>query len=426
MLILVPGCQGFQGVGVDGADTQPPPAPGRLVKAESERDLSPAVSAGELDVLVSGNSEFALDLYQSIRTEEGNLLYSPHSISVALAMTCAGAETITEAEMREVLHFALAERVHPAFNALDLELAQRGEGAAGADGEPFRLHVVNALWGQDGFGFLPEFLELLAAQYDAGLRALDFRRDAEGARQRINEWVAGVTEQRIKDLLPRGVLTATTKLVLTNAVYFNAAWRLPFEPARTHDSDFFRLSGDAVTVPMMRQTARFGYATGDGYQAIELRYDGDELSMLVLVPDRGRFDDFEAGLGTEGLHDVVTGLQRVNVDLTMPKYEYTATLGLREVLAGMGMPSAFSPAAADFSGMTGDRDLFVSDVLHKAFIKVNEAGTEAAAATAVIMEPTSLPPPPIRLVIDRPFVFVIRDIPTGALLFVGRVVDPSA
>ncbi len=258
------------------------------VPPQGEREAAPQVSENVLQALAAGNSVFAFDLYQALRREEGNLFFSPYSISVALAMTYAGARSDTEAQMADVLRFNLPQdRLHPAFNGLDQELAKRGEGAAGVDGEGFRLNIANALWGQTGYPFLPEFLDLLARNYGAGMRLVDFASDAEAARVTINDWVSEQTEGRIKDLIPPDVLDATTRLVLTNAIYFNAAWAKPFQETATADGPFYPLDGEQVTVPFMHQSDTFGYARGDGYQLVELPYSGHELSMVILLPDEG-------------------------------------------------------------------------------------------------------------------------------------------
>jgi len=397
-----------------------------MAMSDKEREEAPDVSAGNMTELVNGNSEFALDLYRKLSEEEGNVFYSPFSISMALAMTYAGARGETEQQMADTLKFILSqEDLHPAFNALDRELAGRGEGAAGKDGEGFRLNIVNAIWGQQDYKFLDTFLDVLAENYGAGLRLLDFIHAAEESRIVINDWVSEQTEGRIEDLIPPDAIDAMTRLVLTNAIYFNAAWLHPFEEDMTEDGDFHLLDGGTVTVPMMRQTERHGYAEGDGYQAVELLYDGRELSMVILLPDKGGFDEFEGSLDAGRLDAIIDDLEYGEVALTMPRFEFESEFSLAKTLAAMGMPVAFS-GSADFSGMTGDRDLYIGAVLHKAFVSVDEAGTEAAAATAVIMELTAMPGQPVEVTVDRPFIFLIRDIQTGAVLFVGRVANPAA
>jgi serpin B len=397
-----------------------------IARSEMQRDTSPDVSASELAELVDGNSAFAFDLYRELSDGTGNLFYSPYSISAALAMTYAGARGETEQQMADTLHYILSQdRLHPAFNALDLALISRGEGAEGKDGEGFRLNIVNATWGQEDYKFLQDYLDILAADYDAGIRLLDFVNAAEEARVTINDWVAGETEDRIKDLIPPGIIDAMTRLVLTNAIYFNAAWSNPFPEEMTQDGTFNLIDGSEITVPMMVQTESFGYAEGDGYQAVELLYDGEELSMVILLPESGEFETFEGSVDADLVKEIIADLEDREVALSMPKFEFESEFSLADTLIEMGMPVAFS-AAADFSGMTGNRDLSIAEVLHKSFVAVDEAGTEAAAATAVVVELTAAPELPVTVTVDRPFVFLIRDIETGAVLFLGRVMNPGA
>jgi serpin B len=402
------------------------PAAGDVLKSDKERITSPDVSSSDQALLVEGNSAFVFELYQALKEEDGNLFYSPYSISLALAMTYAGARGETAQQMADTLKFMLEQdRLHPAFNWLDAELASRGQCAAGKDEEGFRLNIVNAIWGQKDYEFLPAFLDVLAENYGAGLRTLDFITQAEKSRVAINNWVSDQTEGRIKDLIPPGAIDALTRLVLTNAIYFNAAWEYPFDKKMTADGQFYLLDGRQVTVPMMKETKSFGYTEGEGYQAVELPYDGRELSMVILLPASGNFGAFEGGLEAQQVCDIISDLQPTQVALTMPKFEFESEFSLKDTLSAMGMPDAFSPDEADFSGMTGNAELFISDVVHKAFVAVDEAGTEAAAATAVIVGTTSAPgEPTAEVTIDRPFIFLIRDIETGTILFVGRVLNP--
>jgi serpin B len=399
-----------------------------VARSNVEREASPDVNDADLAALANGNSTFAFDLYQVLKEGSSeNLFYSPYSISIALAMTFAGARGQTERQMAETMHYFLPQdRLHPAFNRLDQILATRGQGAAGKEeGQGFQLNVANAIWGQMGYQFLQPFLDTLARNYGAGLRLVDFVQAAEEARVTINDWIAEQTEGRIKDLIPAGAIDSMTRLVLTNAIYFNAAWQFPFDEARTEDGSFTKIDGSQVTVPMMAAQESFGYAAGEGYQAVDLLYDGGELSMVVLVPSPGTFEQFQAGLDAEQVSDILDGLSRQQVALTLPKFEFESQFALSSVLQSMGMTEAFSPEA-DFSGMTGKPELFISDVIHKAFVAVDESGTEAAAATAVIMKLSAMPGEAVKVIVDRPFVFLIRDLETGTILFVGRVMDPSA
>jgi serpin B len=401
------------------------PAAGEVLQSDKERLTSPDVSPDEQALLLEGNSAFAFNLYQQLKGEEGNLFYSPYSISLALAMTYAGANGETAEQMADTLHFLLGQgSLHPAFNWLDAQLAGRGEGAQGKDGEGFKLNIVNAIWGQQGYEFLPAFLDVLAENYGAGLRILDFISEAEQSRLAINDWVSQQTEGRIRDLIPKGAVDELTRLVLTNAIYFNAAWKYPFQKQVTTNNPFYLLDGGQVTVPMMEQTESFGYAAGEVYQVIELPYDGDELSMVILLPQAGQFETFEEGLQAQQVSDIIGALQTTQVALTMPKFEFESEFKLNDTLSDMGMPLAFSEDA-DFSGMDGGGGLYISAVVHKAFVAVDEAGTEAAAATAVVMDNCAMPNQAVEVTMDRPFIFLIRDIQTGTILFVGRVLNPT-
>jgi serpin B len=386
------------------------------------------VSPADVEALVEGNMAFGFDLYRLLADQHGddNLFYSPHSLSLALAMTYAGARGVTEEEMAEALRFVLPQdSLHNAFNGLDRMLEGRGEGAASQDGEGFRLNIANAIWGQQGYEFQSAYLDVLAADYGAGLRVLDFATAPEASRVTINDWVSQETEGKIEDLIPQGGIDPLTRLVLTNAIYFNAAWAVPFREEATQDGPFTRLDGSQTTVPFMHQTESMGYAAGDGYQVVELPYDGGEMSMIILVPDREAFSSFEAELDGDRVRQIIEDVEYRDVELTMPRFEFESEFGLGEALTALGMETAFS-GDADFSGMTGNRDLFISEVVHKAFVSVDEAGTEAAAATAVVMKMSAMQPQPVQVALDRPFIFLIRDIETGAVLFVGRVLDPTA
>jgi len=402
------------------------PVTSEIVKSAKQRVTAPDVREADLTTLVGGNSAFAFDLYQALSEADGNLFYSPYSISLALVMTYAGARGETAQETADTLHFTLSQgTLHPAFNSLDIELSRRGEGAEGKDEGGFRLNIVNAIWGQQGYKFLSEFLDVLAEYYGAGLRPLDFEKAPEESRVSINNWVSEQTEGRIQNLIPQGLIDITTTLVLTNAIYFNAAWQYPFSEDMTDDGLFYLLNGEQVTVPMMKQTETSGYGEGEAYQVVEMPYDGRELSMLILLPRSGEFKSFESSLDSKRIEAIVRGLENRRVSLTMPKFEFDSEFSLKETLSAMGMPIAFSGGDADFSGITGSRDLWIADVIHKAFISLDEEGTEAAAATVVVMPRLSIPEEPVEFNVDCPFIFLIRDIETEAIVFVGRVVNPS-
>jgi len=357
---------------------------------------------------------------------DANLAVSPLSIRLALAMTYAGAGGETAAQMAAVLGYDLpGDRLHAAFNALDLAVEDRsGTFPAPGGGErSVEISVSNALWGQAGFPVKQPFLDTLALHYGAGMRLLDFATAAEEARQAINDWVSGETNDRIPELIPSGVLDSQTLLVLTNTVYLLADWAFPFDGEATADGPFTRLDGSTVTVPFMHQQFNTGYAAGDGWQAVDLAYAGEQVAMLLVVPDERLYHQVEAAAATL-FGEARAALTSAEVDLALPRFELRTQASLAEALRSLGMVDAFDGGAADFSAIS-EGGLFISDVIHEVFVAVNEAGTEAAAATAVVMA-RGLPPIPVALTVDRPFLFWLYDRPTGSVLFMGRVLDPSA
>lgn len=389
-------------------------------------DVSPEVAGQELEDLVAGNNEFALELFQSLAEDDENLFLSPYSISLALAMTYAGARGSTEQQFSDTLNFPLPQNpLHPRFNRLDLDLT--GEKEEFGDDEVFRLNIVNAIWGQQGFEFLAPFLDTIAENYGAGLRLLDFQNAPDPSRVTINDWVSEQTEGKIEDLIPPDAINTLTRLVLTNGIYFNADWVSKFDESRTADGPFHLLDGGAVTVPMMRQIDPHPYAGGDDFQAVELLYRGRDTSMVILLPTDGQFEAFRDSLTATKLLSIIESLERQRVILSMPMFEFESEFSLRDTLTQMGMPDAFSPEDADFSGMTTHRRLFIADVFHKAFVAVDEAGTEAAAATAVIVQlQRGSVNEPVVIDINRPFIFFIRDIETNTILFQGQVTNPGS
>jgi len=366
------------------------------------------------------NTAFAIDLYAQLKKQEGNLFFSPYSISTALAMTYAGARGNTAAQMAEVLHFKLEPEVlHRAFGQLVADLNEQGKKGA------YELAVANALWGQKGYGFLKEFLDLTRENYGAGLNEVDFAGATEAVRQRINKWAEDETRGKIKDLIPKGVLTIATRLVLTNAIYFKGNWASQFKKEATRDAPFTLLDGEKVDVPMMDQREDFGYMERETFQALELPYVGEELSMVVLLPrEVDGLTALEALLTAENLSEWLPALRKRKVQVYLPKFKMTSAFESSKALKSMGMTDAFSLALADFSGMNGGTEpLSISKVIHKAFVDVNEEGTEAAAATAVVVH-GGMGAPTFRA--DRPFLFLIRDNKSGSILFMGRVVNPKA
>ena len=395
----------------------PSPDTGQVARSNLVRVTAPVVSTDDASTLASDNLGFAVDLYQALRSQGGNLVFSPASISIALAMTYAGAATTTASEIASTLHFTLPPaRLHPAFDALDLELTTPASGSAP---NAFTLKIANATWGQRGFPFLSSYLDVLAQDYGAGLRTVDF----EGAPEpslAINGWVSDQTEQRIPQILPPGSIDHTARLVLTDAVYFHGDWLTPFDPMSPMDA-FHAISGD-VSVAMMSNEATVPVWSGSGWAAASVPYVGGTTSMVLLVPDNGTFAQFESTLSAAALASIMSAEAGGAGTVVMPRFKFSTTTALSTTLAMMGMADAFEPTA-DFSGIDGGHDLSIAAVFHQADIEVDEKGTTAAAATAVVFH--TLSARSIGLFVDRPFLFFIRHNPTGAILFAGRVVDPT-
>lgn len=418
--ILLTCCEGGGNNSIKPEQTQ------KQAKSALARNLSPTVDQGDIAELVDDNSAFAIELYQNLMEGlNGNIFFSPYSISLALAMTYAGAEGETASEIAGTMHFTLPNgRLHPAFDALDLSLANLGKGAKNANTQ-FQLNVANSLWAQDGFSILSNFLDILAVDYGAGLNLLDFIDSPEDSQNVINKWVDDETNGRIQNLLPQGSIDSYTRLVLVNAIYFKAAWASTFDPNATQSRMFTRADNVQVNVPMMSQTENIPYSHGDGYQAVELPYDGGNASMVIIVTDSGKFTSFENAFSLSQWLTIIEDLNTEEVDITMPKFNYDGdSISLKQILSTMGMLTAFTDKA-DFSGITDPTSLFINDVHHKAFLKVDETGTEAAAATGVTVGTTSAPTVQVSLTIDRPFLFFIRDRISNSILFMGRIVDPS-
>jgi serpin B len=386
--------------------------------AVEEKSASPSKDVTEV---AEGCNRFAFDLYAHLLRQKGNLFFSPYSISTALAMTSAGARGRTADQMAKVLCLpATDEAVHAAYGAL-----QNDFNATGAKGA-FDLVVANRLWGQKGYAFLPDFLAQVEKNYGAGLEQVDFARATEAARQTINAWVEKQTRDKIKELLKPDVLDAMTRLVLTNAIYFKGKWASEFDKKLTRDEDFFVTPEKKVAASLMHRTAKFGYFDGGEMQALELVYQGDRLAMVVLLPKaKDGLADLEASLSADKLADLLAKLRLQEVQVALPRFKTTAEFSLKDTLVAMGMADAFNPNAADFSGMTGTKDLSISAVVHKAFVDTNEEGTEAAAATGVVMKRERMPPPAPVFRADHPFLFFIQDTETGAILFFGRILDPT-
>ena len=411
------------------------------VTSEVEESVAPVMEEITMETMASQANDFAARFYGQVASgETGNLFFSPLSIHSALAMTFAGSRGQTAEQMREVLAFqgapdALGE--HQAYSELLDSLNDaptvsfevwNAEGPEMVERPAFDLVVANRLWGQVGFSWLQSFLDVTSNQYNASLAELDFQGDTEGARNSINEWIEETTHDRIQDLIPSGALDEATRLVLTNAIYFKANWVEEFPEHMTSDQTFHLANGGRISVPTMTRTDHYNYAEFDHGQILEMPYEQNALSMLVVLPsdEEGALSNTEQQLDAGELMADIDALERRRVEVWLPKFRLEQEIDLNEVLATMGMPIAFTESA-DFSGMTEEAQLMLTRALHKAFVAVDEKGTEAAAATAMIASLTSMPPPEETMIFraDRPFIFLIRHNPTGTILFMGRVMDPS-
>jgi len=383
----------------------------------------PTSNAADQAEAVKGSNAFAVDLYAQLRTQPGNLFFSPESISTAFGMAYAGARGPTATEMQHVFHFTLPpDRLHPAMGALLTEMNAQHNG--------YELRVADALWAQQDASFLPDYLKLVQADYGAGFRPVDFKTSPEAVRTTINHWIADPTNDKIQNLLAPGSVTSATRLVLTNAIYFKGTWQDQFNPTYTEDEDFHLTAKQSIKTQMMNRNGGYSYYDGGSFQELELPYRG-ELSMVVLLPkEMGGLPALEKSFTAENATKWIKKLAPVEkVILSLPRFTMTQQFELNGTLEKMGMPQAFS-STADFSGMTGKPDFAISAAIHKAYIDVDEQGTEAAAATAIVMRSTAMQrrepePPPIVFDADHPFLFLIRDTDSGAILFLVRVTDPT-
>jgi serpin B len=407
LALLVTSCGGDDGASSGVVPRVDPP--NTLKAAVQERDVAPAVDGRDLTSLVAGNTAFALELFAELRAASpgSNVALGPYSISQALAMLYAGARGSTAAEMAESLHFASdMGTFHPTFNGLDLELLSRNSDVL--------LRNANQAWVREGVSPAPDYLDVLTESYGAPLATLDFTQP-EAARATINDWVSEVTAQKIPELFPAGTIDGSTVMVLTNAMYLDAPWKYQFDPASTRPSPFTLLGGAQVQVDTMHYDEFLPTAYDDDWVAVELPYVGDELSMIVVVPQA--LEAFEAALTPERLDALIGALRDGGVHLSLPRFSFSFHAGLKPALSALGLASLFD--APDLSGM-GVGNVFVSAVEHEAFIEVDEEGTRAAAATGVAVNDSHGP----TIDVDRPFFFFIIDKPTRSVLFLGRVLDP--
>lgn len=392
-----------------------------LIMASLFSRLTNAFGAGDVQPLAAGNNAFAWDLYGKLKAGEGNLFFSPYSISACLAMTYDGARGTTASQMAQALHFSKDQaQLASSFGELQRQLNAIEEKKA------IQLSIANGLWAQQGHPFRPEFLDLARKTYQAQVNQVDFTTQAEPVRREINDWVSQKTNRKIENLLQPGTVEAMTRLILVNAIYFKGKWTQPFNPTNTAGAPFTVAGGQKVQAPLMHLEAEFNYAEGDGVQLLELPYAERDLSMVVLLPKEvNGLQTLERKLNGQTLQSWLTRGHTQKVKVFLPKFKLTAQFELGKTLGELGMKDAFT-SAADFSGMDGARDLFISAVVHKAYADVNEEGTEAAAATATMMRALAMhPEPEPTFRADHPFVFLIRDTHSGSILFLGRVVNPT-
>jgi serpin B len=408
-----------------------------VARADVEREANPPTD--DVAALVAGNSEFAFDLYHEIvKEQDGNLIFSPYSISTALAMVYAGARGDTAAQMAQTLHYSLPpEQLHPAFNALD-RILQPPEAqpptpmpanAYTNPAENLTLHIANGVWGQNGFPFEKDFLQTLALNYGAGINLADFSKDPESARNTMSQWIEQMTGGHIKDMPPPGSITPATRLALTNAIYFKAEWTYPFSTKETHDAPFHLADGNEITVPMMvNKVAEIECIRGVNYNALQMTYGVDSTAaMLLLLPDAGKFHSFETKLDATLFQKVLSEILFANtLDFSIPRFKFESEVDLRQYLSALGMTEPFG-SGADFSGISSGGGLFIDSAQHKATISVDEQGTEASGETSMFMAiSASLAQCENPLIADRPFIFAIYHQETGAILFLGRVMNPAA
>ncbi|HET9420490.1 MAG TPA: serpin family protein [Nocardioides sp.] len=410
-----------------GATPTPAPEPGglRLVSSDAERAVGDAAAVPDA---VFALHALGAGLYAELSGDGDNLALSPYSVGVALAMTQNGARGATLEEMTGVLGGVGPGGLNGGLNALTAHveaLAGTQRRLDGTEAE-IALRAANTLFGEATTTFEQEFLDVLASEYGAGLQAVDFRHDFEAARVAINDWTAERTEGRIEDLVPEGAIDDLTRLVLVNALYLKAPWEETFEKELTDDRDFHLVDGSTVPVPTMTLETRAGWlGAGDGWQALRMPYAGQAVAMTIVLPERGRLADVEAAVAEGGLRAMLDSVQPAQVAISLPRWSFRTQAPLKDTLAALGMVTAFDEHRADFSGMTAEEKLFIAAVLHQTFVAVDEEGTEAAAATAVVMQVESMPQY-VPFTADRPFLFVIHDVEHGTPLFLGRVADPRS
>jgi len=406
----------------------PPARNTAFVYSKQERNPDPSVTQTETAQLVEGNTKFGCELYQRLIEPEPNLVFSPYSISVALAMAYAGAQGQTKTQMADVFHFTLPDaQLHAAINKITLQLAGPEESPEGF-WTPYTLKTANSLWMDKKYTINRDFLDTIGANYGAGVGMADLVGNPSGSAGIMNDWISEATKGRITNMVDPQILKDLV-LLIVNTIYFKAQWQEQFDKTSTQEEPFHLLSGTDVTVPMMKITHSFGYSEGEGWQAVSLPYKEWEISMTVILPTSDKFTAFESSLDDAVLKSILDGMEMRTVILSLPKFEFDTDLKLAETLKAMGMKNAFEEGFEPMLVNPPD-SIFISDVLHRAFVAVDEEGTEAAAATVVPMAPGAAFPsgeekPPVEFKADHPFIFLIMDQSTKSVLFMGRVMDPT-
>lgn len=423
--MLLSACGGGASVAPVVAVTTPAavaPKPSVLVQSSAARELNPSVTAADLSAAARANTDFGFALLARASADERNVVISPYSMTLGISMVATGAKGNTLSGIFQALSIPLPQERHQAaLNQLDLLLKKKITGS----GSGPSLNVVNSVWAQDGYALLPNFLDTLASTFGAGVRVLDFASAPVAALADINATVSQQTNGRIPALFKAGAIRSETRLVLANAIWLKATWQTPFYTSNSRNETFTARSGATGSVPFMHDSRIKSYSQGSDYQALDLGYEGANVSMTLILPAEGGMEAFLTSLNASKLENIVAGLRSTTVNLSLPKFTFESSIEPGLLLDAMGMSAAFNPNLADFSGISGRRDLFIGNIVHKGFISVDEKGTEAAAATGVRAD-TDFVTTPVTLSFNRPFLFVIRDRDTGLVLFMGKVASIAA
>jgi len=400
----------------------------KLLVSPFSRQSIDQLSDDLVSEFVQGRNSFGLTMFQHLRKVDSkqNIVFSPYSIGLALAMTYGGASGTTAEEMRQVLKIDTKDQdFHESWNYLEQRLnARTNEIQSGSP--DYAVRLTNAVWTQQNYPILESYLNLISSQYGSGIHSIDFSGFPEPSRLEINEWVKNETNQRIDSLIPDGAIKPLTRMVLINAIYLNAAWKHPFSVDLTMGEPFYLPDQNIVEVDMMSQTLNTSFLKNEKISLVEIPYIGEDLSMLIIMPSEQSFELLFSQLDARSLSAFINQEMSGKVELKLPRFSTTSNFELRDVLKAMGMPLAFDSNLADFSAMTPENDLYLDQVIHQAVIEVDESGTEAAAATASLMMGKGFDPSePVKITLNRPFIFMIRDTISGSILFLGQIINPT-